>query len=74
MTLALLIAAALSIQGEIDRIAASGGGTVILKPGVYRTGALFFKPGVNLHLEKGAMIVGVDEAEGYPMRETRIEG
>ncbi len=74
MTMALLIAAALSIQGEIDRIAASGGGTLTLKPGVHRTGALFFKPGVNLHLEKGAVIVGVDEAEGYPMRETRIEG
>ena len=29
---------------------------------------------MNLHLEKGATIVGVDEAEGYPMRETRIEG
>ena len=29
---------------------------------------------MNLHLEKGATIVGVDEAEDYPMRETRIEG
>ena len=62
------------LQAEIDALAAAGGGTLTLPAGVYRTGALFFKPGVNLHLERGAMIVGVDEAEGYPLCETRIEG
>ena len=62
------------LQERIDEIAANGGGTLVLTAGVYRTGAIFFKPGVNLHLEKGATIIGVDEAEGYPMRETRIEG
>ncbi len=62
------------IQARIDGLAANGGGTLVLTAGVYRTGALFFKPGVNLRLEKGATIVGVDEADGYPMRETRIEG
>ena len=62
------------LQERIDEIAAKGGGTLVLTAGVYRTGAIFFKPGVNLHLEKGATIIGVDEAEGYDMRETRIEG
>lgn len=62
------------LQERIDGLAANGGGTLVLTAGVYRTGALFFKPGVNLRLEKGAVIVGVDEADGYPMRETRIEG
>ena len=62
------------LQAEIDALAAAGGGTLSLTAGVYRTGALFFKSGVNLHLDKGATIVGVDEADGYPMRETRIEG
>jgi len=62
------------LQERIDGLAANGGGTLVLTAGVYRTGALFFKPGVNLRLEKGATIVGVDEADGYPMRETRIEG
>ena len=66
--------AAWPLQERIDEIAANGGGTLTLTAGVYRTGALFFKPGVSLHLEKGAVVVGVDEAEGYPMRETRIEG
>ena len=62
------------IQERIDAIAAAGGGTLVLTAGVYHTGALFFRFGVNLRLEKGATIVGVDEADGYPMRETRIEG
>jgi len=62
------------LQDRIDEIAANGGGTLVLTAGVYRTGAVFFKPGVSLHLEKGATIVGVDDAGGYPMRETRIEG
>lgn len=67
-------ARARDLQAEIDALAAAGGGTLSLTAGVYRTGALFFKPGVRLHLEKGATIIGVDEPEGYPMRETRIEG
>ena len=58
------------LQARIDALAASGGGTLTLTAGTYRTGALFFKPGVNLHLEKGAEIVGTDDAEGYQMRET----
>ena len=62
------------LQARIDSLAAAGGGTLTLPAGTYRTGALFFKPGVNLHLEKGAEIVGTDDAEGYPLRETRIEG
>ena len=66
--------AAWPLQKRIDEIAANGGGTLTLTAGVYRTGAIFFKPGVNLHLEKGATILGVDEAEGYPQLETRIEG
>lgn len=68
------VAWARDLQSEIDALAAAGGGTLTLMSGVYRTGALFFKPGVNLHLERGATLVGVDEAAGYPMRETRIEG
>ena len=62
------------LQKRIDEIAAKGGGTLVLTAGEYRTGAIFFKPGVNLHLEKGAAIVGVDEPDGYPVCETRIEG
>lgn len=61
------------LQARIDKLAEKGG-TLVLEPGLYRTGALFFRPGVNLRLERGAVLQGVDEASGYPMRETRIEG
>ena len=62
------------LQTRIDELAAAGGGTLTLTAGVYRTGALYFRPGVNLHLDKDAAIIGVDGAEGYPKTMTRIEG
>lgn len=62
------------LQGEIDRLAAAGGGTLRVRSGVHRSGALFFKPGVNLHLEKGAVILGVDDDAAYPWCETRMIG
>ena len=63
-----------AIQHAIDAAHAAGGGCVVVPKGEWLTGALFFRPGVNLRLEKGAAVVGVDEADGYPMRETRIKG
>ncbi len=60
------------LQGRIDALAASGGGTLSIPPGVHLSGALFFKPGVNLHLEEGAVLLGAGDAADYPMRETRV--
>ena len=62
------------LQGRIDALAAQGGGTLKLTRGLYYTGALDFRPGVNLHLDKGAVILGANVAEAYPKRETRVEG
>ena len=62
------------LQQRIDALATAGGGTLRIGPGVHQAGALFFKPGVDLHLEKGAVLVGRDDAASYPKRETRIEG
>ena len=44
-----------AIQAAIDKLAGSGGGTVVVPTGVFVSGALFFKPGVHLHLEQGAV-------------------
>lgn len=63
-----------SLQARIDSIAVAGGGTLTLTSGTYRTGALFFKPGVNLRLEDGAMLIGTGGKEDYPMRQTRLGG
>lgn len=63
-----------ALQARIDALAASGGGELVIGPGVHRAGALFFRPGVNLRIEKGGVLVGSDAAAAYPIRETRIEG
>ena len=63
-----------AIQGAIDRLAQKGGGTITVPPGKFLTGALFLKPGVNLHLEKDAVLLGSAKIEDYPALPTRIEG
>jgi alpha-L-rhamnosidase len=63
-----------AIQKAIDHVAQAGGGTVVVPEGVYTTGALFLKPGVNLYLEKDAVIRGSTLIDDYPKRLTRIEG
>ena len=64
----------LEIQKAIDAAAAEGGGTVVIPEGVFTSGALFLKPGVNLHLEKGAILRGSTDLDDYPRMRTRIEG
>lgn len=63
-----------AIQKAIDQAAASGGGVVEIPTGTWRSGSIFLKPGVDLHLAEGAVLLGSTEIEDYPKRETRIEG
>lgn len=65
-----------AIQSLIDRLAASGGGTLVFPAGVFLSGALDLRPGVHLHLEKHAVLraVSTDVATHFPQRPTRIEG
>jgi hypothetical protein len=46
------------IQHAIDQAAAGGGGKVVVPPGSFVTGTLHLKTGVELHLEKGATLLG----------------
>ena len=62
------------IQAAIDQLAAKGGGTVVIPKGVFLSGALFLKPGVNLHLDEGAIILGSTNKSDYPKTKTRVEG
>ena len=64
-----------AIQKAIDQLAATKeGGTVVIPPGKFLSGAIFLKPGVNLHLEKDAVLLGSTNIEDYPAMPTRIEG
>lgn len=63
-----------AIQSAIDQLAANGGGTVNIPEGVFLSGAIFLRPGVNLHLEKDAVLKGSTDMTNYPLRRIRIEG
>src|SRR5664279_5045918 len=63
-----------AIQNLIDKTAGEGGGTLVVPAGVFVTGALFFKQGVNLSIEKGGVLKGSVNPEDYPQVQTRWEG
>ena len=63
-----------AIQSAIDAAAAAGGGTVVVPKGEFVSGALFLKPGVNLHLEKDAVLRCSTDMKNFPEQRTRIEG
>jgi len=63
-----------AIQSAIDQLAVQGGGTVVVPEGVFVCGALFFKPGVNLYLEKGAVLQCSTDIVNFPEQPTWIEG
>ncbi len=62
------------LQNLIDLAHEEGGGVIVVPKGVYYTGAIFFKQGVNLFIEKDAVLKGSDDICDYPIMETRIEG
>lgn len=62
------------IQAAIDTAHVNGGGVIVIPKGKFWSGALFFKAGVNLYLEEGAILMGSDGICDYPLCETRIEG
>ena len=63
-----------ALQALIDKVAKEGGGTVVVPEGTFLTGALFFKQGVNLYIEKGGTLKGTTEQSDYPQVKTRWEG
>lgn len=63
-----------TIQAAIDRCAATGGGTVVVPKGTFVSGALFFKQGVNLRIEKDGVLKGSQDTNDYPWIDTRIAG
>ena len=62
------------MQALIDKVAAEGGGVIVIPEGTYMTGALFFKQGVHLHLYNGGTLMGSNDPSDYPILKTHIEG
>jgi len=63
-----------AIQKAIESLAGQGGGTLVIPQGTFLSGAIFLKPGVNLRLDKGAVLKGSTDVKDYPQTNTRIEG
>jgi len=63
-----------SIQSAIDKCSAEGGGTVIIPQGIFLSGSIFLKKGVNLTIEKDGILKGSTNQEDYPQIDTRWEG
>ncbi|HEY3839521.1 MAG TPA: glycoside hydrolase family 28 protein [Bryobacteraceae bacterium] len=62
-----------AIQKAIDA-AEKSGGTIVFKPGVYLTGAIFLKSGTHLEIAEGVQLRGVQDLAGYPIMPTRVAG
>lgn len=58
----------------VDALWGRGGGTLIVPPGVWFTGPIVLKSNINLHLEKGALILFSPDFNLYPLVNTIFEG
>src|ERR1035441_4150916 len=63
-----------AIQKAIDTAAKAGNGVVVFAPGVYLSGALFLKSHMELRLDEGVEIRGVQNLAAYPVMPTRVAG
>ena len=54
-----------AFQAAIDECAAGGGGRVTVPAGVYKSGTLWLKSGVELHLEMGAVLLASENMDDY---------
>ena len=58
------------IQQTIDKLSKNGGGRILFPKGVYLTGSLLLKSGVELYLNKDAVLLGSTNPDDYyPLNE-----
>ena len=55
-----------ALQRDIDAAGAAGGGRVVVPEGIRRIRPIELKSGVELHLEKGAVLLGSGDWRDYP--------
>jgi exo-poly-alpha-galacturonosidase len=63
-----------AIQSAIDKCAADGGGVIVVPKGTFISGALYFKQGVNLLVEKDGVLKSTTNMADFPPIYTRWEG
>lgn len=63
-----------AIQSTIDLCEKNGGGTIVVPEGIFLSGAIFLKQGVNLQVERKGVLKGTVNPDDYPQVFTRWEG
>ncbi len=58
----------------IQALSQKGGGTLTVPSGIWYTGPIVFQSNINLHLEKGALILFSSNFDLYPLVHTVFEG
>ncbi len=56
-----------AIQAAIDSCHRAGGGTVYIHNGRFLSGTIYLKSNVTLHVEAGAVLLGSDNLDDYPI-------
>jgi len=64
----------LAFNGAIAACAHSGGGRVVIPAGIWLTGPIQLKSKIDLHLEKGAIVLFSKHFSDYPLITTSYEG
>lgn len=63
-----------AFEKAIKALSDKGGGKLVVTPGVWYTGPIELKSNINLHIEKGAVILFSPDVNLYPLVETVFEG
>lgn len=63
-----------AFQEAIEAAGNSGGGRVIIPRGMWVTGPIILKSNIELHAEKGALVIFSPDKDLYPLIETSFEG
>ena len=58
----------------VDALAQKGGGHLVVPRGVWLTGPIVLKSNIDLHLEKGAVVLFAADESLYPLSDTSCEG
>ena len=63
-----------AINKTIEACAKNGGGTIVVPRGSFVTGPIIMKSNINLHLDKGALIIYTSDFNQYPLVASTFEG
>ena len=63
-----------AINKTIEECAKQGGGTVLIPQGSFVTGPIIMKSNINLHLNKGALVIFSSDFNQYPLVASSFEG